>query len=155
MCVTNVMESSGTRITFASMSLMKQIASWILIFTYSIGMVHGAIPHSHYVEMTDSRNAEPVADLNDGSETGLMELLIGLLSEPDFTDIEDLFVYSSSENTVLKSEAKAQFTAVLFALVILGTEAIELPVSFDRSVEHRYCCAYLQSSSRRGPPLLS
>ena len=145
---------------------------------YSLGMVHGAIPHSHSAEISDvsvfehgvehgSHHQHHHHDANDSGhhthvshaghlDDGFMDMLICILSEADHTDISELFVSGNSLNEVPLDTTKLQLVAVLVSFVAIDTEETApktavRPSDFDLSYQHSHTSA----ASRRGPPAVS
>jgi hypothetical protein len=160
------------------MQLLKQIGSILLLMIYSLGMVHGFIPHSHYAELADgvvfehgvehgSNHLHHHHDANDtGNHThvahnghldhGFMDILICILSEAHQTDIADLFISGNSLNEVSLDAAKLQLAAVLVSFMTIHVEEIVPKTAVCPSdVELSYRYSHISAASRRGPPTVS
>lgn len=159
------------------MQLIKQIGSILLLLVYSLGMAHGAIPHSHYVGMTNSFVLEHGVEHNGHHhhyhnanytenhthvahgahfDNGLVDLLICLLSESEYEDIADLFFGGASVNGVSMDLAKIQLAAVFAPFFTFEVAEVEIIAAHGRSeADILYCYSHTDSSSRRGPPTVS
>ncbi len=155
------------------MTRVKQLASFILLMIYSVGIVHGAIPHSHFDGKDDVLVLEhgvPHHHHHDtnyiGSHThvvhgghldnGLMDLLICLLSESEYEDIADLFIGGASVNEVSLDLAKLQLAAVLVPFLTFDVGEVEtIAAQGWPEADILYCYTQSDSSSRRGPPTVS
>lgn len=134
------------------MTRVEQIGSFILLMIYSLGIAHGAIPHSHYAESTDSPRCEYDVEQNVQCDAGWMGMLINLFSEAEFTDIADLFVGASVKKLPL-DDAKAQLAAVLVSFITVDINEDELTVALSQAEpDLSYHYSHVGSSSRRGPP---
>ena len=138
------------------MKRLRQIASFILIMIYSVGIVHGAIPHSHYAETIQHAELSDVSECSKQTDRGLISLLISLLSESEVTDIADLFVAGASYNTSLFSETNLAFVAVTISFLTVDLNVTELETfTYNSQVQLLCYGSHISSCSRRGPPTVS
>lgn len=138
------------------MQLIKQIASFVLLMVYSVGIAHGAIPHSHYAEMTDGAKCEYGIEQTNACDDGLIHLLINLFSTAEATDIADFFVGSKSLNKGFLDGANVQLAAVLVSFITFSveeTEFVKTRTGFEPNLS--YLSGHLSASGRRGPPTIS
>lgn len=154
------------------MQLLKQIGSVLLLTIYSLGMAHGAIPHSHYAgkadgvensshhrhqhhNANDTGNHRHVAH-NGHLDNGFMDMLICILSEADHTDIADLFISGNSSNAASLDASKLQLSAVLVSFMTISVEET-VPNSSVRfsEIDLSYQYSHISAASRRGPPAVS
>lgn len=134
----------------------RQIASFILIMIYSVGIAHGAIPHSHYAETIEHAELSDISECSKQTDKGLISLLISLLSESEVTDIADFFVAGASYNTSLFTEANLAFVAVTICFLTVDLKVTELETfKYNSQVQLPYYGSLICSCSRRGPPTVS
>lgn len=138
------------------MQLLKQIASFVLLMVYSVGIAHGAIPHSHYAETDNMATCEYGLEQKNACDDGLIHLLINLFSTAESTDIADLFVGGKSLNKSSLDEANLQLAAVLVSFITFSveeTEFVKARTGFEPNLS--YLSGHLSASGRRGPPTIS
>lgn len=137
------------------MMWIRRIVSVLLWVAYTVGMVHGAIPHSHYFE---SDNADQMADClaqEQPNEADLIHLLVHIFSESETTDIADYFVNEISDKDVSTLSAKCALASVLVSFISIDYEEVDSSnVTFAEAVDHTLL-AHDQALSRRGPPVVS
>lgn len=159
------------------MPLFKQIGSLLLLLVYSVGIAHGAIPHTHFADELEvpvyehgmehgshhqhhHHNADDSGDhthvQHEGHfDNGLMDMLICILSESDHTDIAELFLFAEGNEASL-DEAKLQLAAVLVSFVTTNLEETSSKtVVYTPWVDGSYNCFHVSAASRRGPPFIS
>ncbi|MBI1286267.1 MAG: hypothetical protein GC178_01700 [Flavobacteriales bacterium] len=159
------------------MPLFKQIGSLFLLLVYSVGIVHGAIPHMHYANELNIpvyehgmehgnhhqhhfHDADYSGDhthvQHEGHfDNGIMDMLICILSESDHTDVAELFLCSRA-NELSLDEAKLQLAAVLVSFVPTNLEETSSKtIAYTPWVDGPYNCSHISAASRRGPPSVS
>lgn len=138
------------------MKLIKQIASAILLMVYSVGIAHGAIPHSHYAQHNADSKCHHTIEQTEQCNDGLIDLLINLFSTTEFTDIADLFVGGASVNKTSLDVASVQLAAVLVSFITFSveeTEFVKTHAGFEPDLSD--LSGHLSTSGRRGPPTIS
>ncbi|MBP9152987.1 MAG: hypothetical protein KBF73_11935 [Flavobacteriales bacterium] len=136
------------------MSRVKQIASFILLMIYSVGIAHGAIPHSHYVA-----SAHDHCQVNQQQDSehadGLIHMLIDIFNDNEFTDIADFFVGASVKKLPI-DVTKIQLAAVLVSFITINVEQENSTAVLNQTEpDLSYCFSHISSASRRGPPVVS
>ncbi|MCF8461630.1 MAG: hypothetical protein K9G46_12980 [Flavobacteriales bacterium] len=136
------------------MSRIKQLASFVLLMIYSVGIAHGAIPHSHYVE-----SAHDHCQVNQQQDSehadGLIHMLIDIFNDNEFTDIADFFVGASVKKLPIDA-SKVQLAAVLVSFITINVEEDNSTATFGQSEpDLSYRFSHISSASRRGPPAVS
>ena len=141
--------------TFVFMLMVRRVVSFLLWVAYTVGMVHGAIPHSHFFGSHGTEQSTECLLEAEQDDAGLMRLLIHIFSESETTDIADYFVNETSEKDILSQSAKVAMTAVLVSFVSIYDQDVDSSnYTIVEEVGHTLS-AHDQALSRRGPPVVS
>lgn len=135
------------------MNRVKQLASFVLLMIYSVGIAHGAIPHSHYVASAHD-HCQFTQETDCQNNNGLLHILIDLVNETDFTDIADLFIDASVKKLPLE-DSKVSLTAVLVSFITINVEEDNSTATLGQTEpDLSYHFSHISSASRRGPPVV-
>lgn len=137
------------------MLLFNRIVSLLLWVSYTVGMVHGAIPHSHYYGTHSLEQSTECLAQSEADDAGLIRLLVHIFSESETTDIADYFVNETPDKDVSTLSAKYALAAVLVSFVSVYDEDVDSSnYTFSEEAGHTLL-AHDQALSRRGPPVVS
>ena len=141
--------------TFVLMLMVRRFVSFLLWVAYTVGMVHGAIPHSHYYGTHSSEQSTECLAQSEADDAGLIRFLVHIFSESETTDIADYFVNETSEKDVLSQSAKVAMTAVLVSFVSVYDQDVDFSNYTIAEEAGHTLLAHDQALSRRGPPVVS
>ncbi|MCB0755144.1 MAG: hypothetical protein H6603_09230 [Flavobacteriales bacterium] len=137
------------------MLIVKKTVSLLLWVAYTIGMAHGAVPHSHFLGSHKAERSAQCLIQSESDDAELMRLLIHIFSESETTDIADYFVNETSDIDVSTLSARCALAAVLVSFVYICQEEVDSSnVTFAEEAGHTLL-AHDQALSRRGPPVVS
>jgi hypothetical protein len=122
---------------------------------YTVGMVHGAIPHSHFLESHDAEQSTEFLALDESDDAGLIRLLVHIFSESETTDIADYFVNETSNKEVSEQSVKITMATVLSSFVSLRVQEVDISYFSWPEIDGNIRLANDQTLSRRGPPVVS
>ncbi len=153
--VTKVIREDQIENTFVFMLMVRRIVSVLLWVAYTVGMVHGAIPHSHYYGAHSAEQSTECLAQDDEDEADLIRLLVHIFSESKTTDIADYFVNEISDKDVSTLSSKCALASVLVSFISIDYEEVDSSnVTFTEEMGHTLL-AHDQALSRRGPPVVS
>jgi hypothetical protein len=137
------------------MLLLRRFVSILLWVAYTVGMVHGAIPHSHFIGSHDTQPSNECLVQDERDDAGLMRLLIHIFTESETTDIADYFFNETSDKNVSSLSAKLGLAAVLVSFVSVYDEDVDSSNYTIAEEAGHTLLAHDQTLSRRGPPIVS